>query len=366
MLVGNCGGVLSPLGDPPLYMGYTYDVRFLFTFQYLYKIFFVVNGYVLLVFTVIDLANAWVYRREKQRDLYPMPATELRGQTYTVTPLDDTQMVRRRQSVDPRYDLSSATTVRLSWRGIHNSLFLMLTIVAILLKGLNIPRPWPQYVQEGILFGIALACLVIDIICNGLTPTQWYKKHYSTRIEPVAEVIVIFVGLFFTMSAPIALLSNLNVVLGPKLLFLLSSVFAAILDNAPVYISFAASAAARFNITIDESVSSVDGSSSGFLSTFFITYQTDAVATMRAISAGSVLMGACTLLGNAPNMIVSLMATRYTYRVRTRQVTRAHSDGQEEYVVHHIQKVGFVRMLLIACATLTPIFIVVTMLMLMI
>ncbi|CAF1139348.1 unnamed protein product [Adineta ricciae] len=144
------------------------------------------------------------------------------------------------------------------------------------------------------------------------------------------------------MSAPIRILSNINLQLESKLLFFFSGIFAALLDNAPVYISFAASAAGRYNITVDQS------NSNGFLSTFFTKHETDAIITIRAISAGSVLMGACTLLGNAPNMIVALMATRYTYRVN-------NSLSQIEQIpVYHLETIGFIRFMSTSCLILTP------------
>ncbi|CAF1139369.1 unnamed protein product [Adineta ricciae] len=86
MLIGNCAGVLSPLDDPPLYMGYTNSVKFAFTFQHLYKIFLVANGYIIIVFGLIDLFNTWTYRKAKR-----IP----KAQQYKLT------------SCEEKYDLSS-------------------------------------------------------------------------------------------------------------------------------------------------------------------------------------------------------------------------------------------------------------------
>ena len=79
---------------------------------------------------------------------------------------------------------------------------------------------------------------------------------------------------------------------------------------------------------------------------------------MRAISAGSVLMGACTLLGNAPNMIVALMATRYTYRVNN------VLSQIEQNPVYHLETIGFIRFMITSCLILTPIFVFIALLML--
>jgi len=197
MLIGNCAGVLSPLGDPPLYMGYINGVEFLFTFKYLYNIFFVANGYILFVFGVVDFFNAWVYQREK---------TNYKNRSY--------ELASNQEKSDERFDLSSSLPIQ--WNGIHHSVFLLLIIMVVLFKGFDIPMKWSEYIQEMILFIIAFVCICFDIIWTQQTPKEWLKRNYSTRIEPVAEVIVIFVGLFFTMSAPITILSNLNFQLGPK------------------------------------------------------------------------------------------------------------------------------------------------------
>jgi Na+/H+ antiporter NhaD/arsenite permease-like protein len=128
------------------------------------------------------------------------------------------------------------------------------------------------------------------------------------------------------------------------LLFFISGVFGALLDNAAVYMSFAASTAARYNVTIDQTAIDENGSSVGFLYVFFREHPIDAISTIRALSAGSVLMGGCTLIGNAPNIVIAFMATRYAYRTR---------NG---HVRSYIEQIGFVRQMLTACIVLTPVF----------
>ncbi|CAF1003769.1 unnamed protein product [Rotaria sordida] len=340
ILIGNSAGLLSPLGDPPLYMGYTNGVEFLFTFKYLYKIFFVVNGYILFIFALIDFINVWIYQQKEKNNndqLYELESWE--------------------EKINDRYNLSSSLPIQ--WNGIHHSFFLLLIIIVILFKGFNIPIKWPEYIQEIILFLITFLCICFDIIWTKQTPQEWLKKNYSTRIEPVAEVIIIFFGLLFTMSAPITILENFNLQLKPKDLFLFSGIFASFLDNAPVYISFAASAAARYNITIDQS------DNNGFLAVFFSQYETDAIQTIRAISAGSVLMGGCTLIGNAPNMIIVLMATRYTYRTRIKMnQSKTKENIEDNLITYHLENISFMRSLVTACPILIPIFVFVAFFML--
>lgn len=198
ILVGNSAGLISPLGDPPLYMGYTNGVEFLFTFKYLYKIFFVANGYILFMFGLVDFINALMYRK-KQKGVK-------NNQLYELIPLQTKS--------NERLDLSCS--VHTPWTGIYHGFFLLFILTIILLKGFNVPIKWPEYVQETLLFLIAFLCIGFDMMWKKQTPHQWLKKNYLTRIEPVAEVIIMFVGLLFTMSAPIAVLTNLKLQLSPK------------------------------------------------------------------------------------------------------------------------------------------------------
>lgn len=135
--------------------------------------------------------------------------------------------------------------------------------------------------------------------------------------------------------------------------------FAAVLDNAPVYISFAASAAAKYNVSVDQP------DNIGFLSVFFSQHESDAITSIRAISAGSVMMGGCTLIGNAPNMLVVFMATRYTYRTRIdihQSDNQVHTDA--ELTTCHIENISFMRSLVTACLILIPMFVVIAFFML--
>jgi uncharacterized membrane protein len=213
ILIGNSGGVLSPLGDPPLYMGYINGVRFLFTFEYLYKIFLLVNGYTLLIFALIDLVNALLKRQHEQTNESQAHETELCQRLDTNIPNDEIRSNMNRS----RYDLTSTySSIDCSWHGTHHLPFLILILVIIACKGLHIPRAWPIYLQETMLILVTIACLLVDMLYNRLTPIDWYKRNYSTRMEPVIEVLVIFVGLLFTMSAPISVLTTMNVDIGPK------------------------------------------------------------------------------------------------------------------------------------------------------
>lgn len=149
------------------------------------------------MFALIDYINAWDYRQKEKKRKY---------QSY--------ELVNSEESINNRYDLASSSPMQ--WNGMHHSFFLVLIITIIILKGLHVPVKWPEYIQEILLFLVSLICIIFDAIWTKQTIKNWFKKNYSTRIEPVAEVIVIFVGLLFTMSAPIHVLTNLDLQFGPR------------------------------------------------------------------------------------------------------------------------------------------------------
>jgi hypothetical protein len=118
--------------------------------------------------------------------------------------------------IEDRYDLSSTTLSKQTCHGIHHLPLLIIIISVIILKGLNLPRAWPMYLQESLLIILTLLCIIVDMYYHRMEPLTWYRMNYSTRMEPVVEVLVIFIGLLFTMSAPIAVLTNMNFDIGPK------------------------------------------------------------------------------------------------------------------------------------------------------
>ncbi len=260
LIVANSGGLLTPLGDPPLFLGYLNGVPFEWTFRLVLPWLFV-NGVVLVAFNLVD---QFVVNREER-------ATRGDG-------LLDELMVHEPLRVV----------------GSHNLLFLGGAILAILAKGSGFGTGdvWPFGVLEATLCALAVGSYLT-------TPRTVHEgNHFSFR--PIASVAIIFFGIFAAMTAPLIMLNAHSDSLGirePWQYFWASGGLSSVLDNAPTYLSFTAVAAGQVGV-------STDGDQ--YLAALLGTG--DGAALLAAISCGAVMMGCLTYIGNGPNLMVKEIA----------------------------------------------------------
>jgi Na+/H+ antiporter NhaD/arsenite permease-like protein len=246
LLVSNAGGLLTPLGDPPLFLGYLRGVPFFWTLR-LFPIWLLAIGYLLALFYFIDRR---AYAREKHGDV-------VRDQVQSVP---------------------------FSVEGRLNLLWLLIVVLSVFL-----PTPW----RELAMVGAALASLLVG--------SRQARDKNQFGFGPIAEVAILFAGIFVTMAPALMLLEQKGPALGmvaPWHFFVGSGVLSSVLDNAPTYLTFltaAQSTAAALNLPV--SVVAVPA-----------TY-------LAAISAGAVLMGANTYIGNGPNFMVKAIAESSGFRM---------------------------------------------------
>lgn len=260
-LVCNIGGSLTPLGDPPLFLGFLKGVDFLWTLQAMLQPMLLVGGILLALFYVIDRL-AW--NRER----------------------DDLKVKRR-----------ILRQVRIE--GLHNVLYLAGVVSAVLVSGV-----W----DNGATIPIGLGCevpvsgLARDATLLLLSYLSWRTTRSSIRIEnafawtPIQEVAILFAAVFITMIPVLEMLRAnsdgpfaplIALVTGPDgqpvevAYFWLTGSLSSFLDNAPTYLVF-------FNLA--------GGDPQELMGPL--------AATLTAISAGAVFMGANTYIGNAPNFMV--------------------------------------------------------------
>jgi Na+/H+ antiporter NhaD/arsenite permease-like protein len=249
-VVSNCAGLLTPLGDPPLFLGYLRGVPFFWTFRLLPEWLFVVS-ILLLVFYVLD-----------------------------------TRAVARESAASLALDVARQRPLTLA--GAHNFFYLAGIVVAVLVSPL---------LPEGV---------IRDVIRLGamgaMTLLSLRTTHPSLRTEngftfgPMTEVAVLFAGIFATMIPALEILRVRGAELGiaaPWQFFWLSGGLSSFLDNAPTYLTFAA-LAQSLGPGADTAVHLAGGPVSATL--------------LTAISAGSVLMGANSYIGNGPNFMVKAIA----------------------------------------------------------
>ena len=258
-VVSNAGGLLTPLGDPPLFLGFLRGVPFLWTLRLLPQWLFV-NALLLMVFYAFD---STVFRRE---DL--------------ATPGDLDEM-----AVGHRVPLHVA--------GLPNFLYLGGVIAVLLISG---SARLPAGVKEGGMF--AMAAL------SWFTTPRPLRRENGFTWAPIVEVAVLFAGIFATMMPALAILNARGGELGliePWQFFWASGLLSSFLDNAPTYLTFASAASA------------LAGTSAADLSTLIATEQ--GARLLAAVSLGSVFMGANTYIGNGPNFMVKAIAEQEGVRM---------------------------------------------------
>ena len=185
-LVSNIGGCLTPLGDPPLFMGLIKGVPFTWTLR-LFPLWAVMVGSVLLVFYLFDRVQ---YAKEERRDL-----------------------IRDRRRVVP---LRLTGTINLLWiAGVVAAIFL----------------PFPR--REGV--------LIVMSVLSLLTTKRECRADNRFTYNPIIEVAVLFAGIFVTMIPALLILNARGAELGltkPWQFFWAAGSLSSFLDNTPTYLAF--------------------------------------------------------------------------------------------------------------------------------
>ena len=266
-VVSNTGGLLTPLGDPPLFLGFLRGVPFFWTLGLWVK-WLVVNGLLLIVFNLVD---QYIFNREER----------LRAGSQ----LEDVQ-----EAVEP-----------LGIRGYQNLVFLFGVIFVIFFMGTLGERYFPNadvrvLVQVGGMLLMAfLSLLFTPVAIRRTNRFTWY---------PIWEVAAIFSGIFVAMTPALHLLEARGSELGvnaPWQFFWASGALSSFLDNAPTYLAFGS-----LSVGVVNGIYPSAGLTSEHLSGL-LGYP-EGVAFLTAISCGAVFMGANTYIGNGPNFMVKSIA----------------------------------------------------------
>ncbi len=268
-IVSNCGGLLTPLGDPPLFLGFLKGVPFGWTFN-LWKEWLLVNGALLLIFNFWDQQ---VFAKEERE----RPGSQLE-------------------------DVQKHEPFKIE--GGLNFLFLLGVVFAIYGSGsglFNGGKPWPTGAQE--------ALMVLCAVGAWFTTNAQNRALNKFSWTPIVEVAVLFAGIFVCMAPALEILNAWGK--GDRMIagqgfgmtatwqyFWATGALSSFLDNAPTYLTFAATAAGQAGIPVEGSTYLGDLLAKGDA----------AQALMMAISCGAVFMGANTYIGNGPNFMVKAIA----------------------------------------------------------
>lgn len=264
-IVSNAGGSLTPLGDPPLFLGFLKGVDFFWTVRHIFPETLFLVGILLVLFYALD----WHYYHRREE----------------------------RQAADPTPDTAS-----LGFEGARNFWLLGAVVAFVLLSG-----TW----KSSVVFDVAgtpvglpglvrdIALVAITFVSLRITPRTVHEQNQFSW-APMQEVAKLFAGIFLTIVPVIAMLragadGPFGAVIAavtrpdgspdPAMYFWASGLLSSFLDNAPTYLVFFNTAGGDPQVLM-----------------------TALAPTLAAISAGSVFMGANTYIGNAPNLMVKAIA----------------------------------------------------------
>lgn len=265
-MVSNMGGCLTPIGDPPLLMGFMRGVPFFWSLH-LFPVLIFNMVIMLFIFYHVDKR---AYRKDIAQGRKPdisKPGTEFH--------------------VD----------------GLHNIIFLVMIVAAVILSGV-LPGLSAFQNAEGEVLGLhifgevtltypSLIEIVIILLAAFLsfkTTDKSIRRRNHFTWGAIQEVAVLFIGIFITMQPALMLLKALGPHIGlssPVQMFWATGALSSFLDNTPTYLVFLTTAGTL-----------------GFMNGITTSLGTVPVKLLSAISCGAVFMGANTYIGNAPNFMV--------------------------------------------------------------
>ena len=240
-IVSNVGGCLTPVGDPPLFLGYLNGVPFFWVTEKCWPAWLLAVAVLLAIFFVLDARN---FLRA------PKP-------------------VRDAETAHERFRIN----------GLANFGWLAMILGAVFIKE-------PAGVREALMVAAAAG--------SYFTTNRAIHEANHFSFAPIAEVAWLFLGIFATMVPALDYLQHHAAQLGlslPEHFYWSSGFLSAVLDNAPTYLAFLTVATAQHGVSLDDPAGVVE---------FLGTHGPHVVA----ISLGAVFFGAMTYIGNGPNFMV--------------------------------------------------------------
>ena len=269
-LVANIGGSLTPLGDPPLFLGFLHGVSFFWTFNIAIHM-ITIALFLLVIFFTID---SFFYRKEMKA-------------------LTATQASRIQREND--------NGTKLELVGKQNFIFLAGIVGAVLFSGvvdwgtlntLGVHRGVQDWIRDLLL--IAMGALSLA------TTSATIRQDNDFTWFPIKEVAYLFIGIFITMIPCLLILKAgengalafiIKAVRSPAHYFWVTGLLSSFLDNAPTYLTFFNTALGGFFAGLQESQA-------------VPLLMSEKAIYLKAISTGAVFFGACSYIGNAPNFMV--------------------------------------------------------------
>ena len=280
-LVSNIGGSLTPLGDPPLFLGFLHNVPFFWTTTALFPHMLFISVILIVLFFVLD---TFMFKREGG-----------------VVPDDGTNEPIR---VD----------------GLFNLVFLLGIVAAVLMSGsfkwgevniFGVHVYWQNIARDVLI-------VVMGLLSLRFTPFSGELRQANEfSWEPIEEVAKVFAGIFMTIIPALAILKAgengalsglIGAIKEPMHYFWITGILSSFLDNAPTYLTFFNTALGKLHLTEAMIPEILSGQLTG-------PEHLEFVKLLTAISVGAVFMGANTYIGNAPNFMVKAIAEQSGIRM---------------------------------------------------
>ena len=257
-IVSNVGGALTPIGDPPLFIGFLRGVPFFWVFVNVWHIWIPTILAIILAFYFVDKRN------------------------------------KTGQDKITKIDYSGT----IEFRGGKNLIYLAGIILAVfidpnVMSWVPSLSPLPIGIREIIMFGI------VYLSYKNAHPDILKANEFD--FEPIKEVAYLFIGIFLTMVPALQLISNFaksnHDLLDTTTFYWATGILSAVLDNTPTYLNFLSAAMGKFYLDVN-----VQSQVLEFISKDDVF--------LRAISVSAVFFGAMTYIGNGPNFMVKSISER--------------------------------------------------------
>ncbi len=255
-VVSNVGGALTPIGDPPLFLGFLSGVPFFWVIANVWYIWIPALIMILLAFYLYDLKNV----NHDERDV--------------------------------------AYTGKIEFKGAKNLVYLAIIIISVFIDPMVIPgvpslAPLPFGIREIIMFAV--------VYFSYARADKEVLKANEFDFEPIKEVAYLFIGIFATMIPALQLIAHEANVLGNELsagvFYWATGSLSAVLDNTPTYMNFLSAAMGKYALDVTVKAHVVH----------FVSVDE---VYLQAISVAAVFFGAVTYIGNGPNFMVKSISER--------------------------------------------------------
>lgn len=257
-IISNIGGALTPIGDPPLFIGFLRGVPFFWVIENVWFIWIPMMFLVLAVFFVFD----WFNHKE-----------------------DDTK-------------IKMEYTGKIQFKGYRNLVYLVVIILSVFLDpGIFswVPNlsPVPFGLREIIMFSV--------VVLSYIQADKEILRANEFDFEPIKEVAYLFIGIFLTMVPALELIAEAarvnQHILNEGTFYWATGGLSSFLDNTPTYLNFLSAAMGKYALNVD-------------YKSHVQEFVVQDIIYLRAISVAAVFFGAMTYIGNGPNFMVKSICER--------------------------------------------------------